>query len=127
MLWAGLLGCLLESPDEVLERDSRGDMGMVEPSVGMAAAISGKREVRLKLDRWGVMPEELLMGRVDMSESKGKLAWANPTGRGGERMEPKRLLRGAVLALSVLGLVNIWLEKYWREISPGRLGWAAGE
>ena len=107
MLWAGRLGCLPESLDEVLDRDRRGDMGMDEPSEGIAAAISGNRDVRLKLDRWAVMPEELVMGMGGMSGSKGKLAWANPTGRGGERMEPKRLLRGAALALSAPGLVNI--------------------
>lgn len=50
MLWAGRLGCFPESADEVLERDSRGDMGMDEPSVGMPVAISGNNEVRLKFD-----------------------------------------------------------------------------
>ena len=50
MLWAGRFGCLPESADEVLERDSRGDIGMAEPSVGMPVAISGNREVRLKLE-----------------------------------------------------------------------------
>lgn len=42
-------------------------------------------------------------------------------------MEPKRLLRGGALLLSVLGLLNIWFGKYWRVTSLGRLGWAAGE
>lgn len=50
ILWAGRLGCLPESAAEVLESESRGDIGMAEPSVGMPVAISGNREVRLKLD-----------------------------------------------------------------------------
>lgn len=122
MLWAGRLGCLPESAAEVLERDSRGDIGMAEPSVGMPVAISGNSEVRLKLDMWGVIPDELAMGMGGMSGSKGKLGWPKPTGRGGERIEPKRLLSGGALPLSALGLVNIWLDKYWRVTSLGRLG-----
>lgn len=126
MLWARRLGCLPESAEELLERDSKGDIGMAEPSGCIAVAISGNSEVRLKLDRCGVMPEGLLMDIGGMSESRGKLAWANPTERGGDRIEPKRLLRGAELLLSALGLVNIWLEKYWMGMSLARLGWAAG-
>lgn len=103
---------MLESADEVLERDSRGDMGMAEPSVGMPVAISGNSDVRLKLEMCGVIPDEFAMGMGGMSGSKGKLACPNPTGRGGERMEPKRLFRGGALPLSALGLVNIWLGKY---------------
>lgn len=116
-----------ESAADVLERDSRGDIGMAEPSVGMPVAISGNREVRLKLDMCGVIPEELAIGIGGISGSRGKLAWPKPTGRGGERIEPKRLLSGGALPLSALGLVNIWLGKYWRVTSLGRLGWAAGE
>lgn len=50
MLWAGRLGCLLESADDVLVRDSMGDICMDELSGGMPVAISGKSEVRLKLE-----------------------------------------------------------------------------
>lgn len=98
---------MLESVDDVLASDSRGDMGMEEPSGGIAVAISGKSEVRLKLGRCGVMLEEFPMGMGGISGSRGKLACAKPTARGGDRMELKRLLSGAVLLLSVLGLVNI--------------------
>lgn len=52
MLCAGLLeGCLVVSEVVVLVKDSRGDMGMAEPSGGSAVAISGNKEVRLKLER----------------------------------------------------------------------------
>lgn len=74
-----------------------------------------------------MIPDELAMGIGGMSGSKGKLAWPKPTGRGGERIEPKRLLSGGALPLSALGLVNIWLGKYWRVTSLGRLGCVAGE
>lgn len=75
MLWAGRLGCLPESADEVLDRDSRGDMGMAEPSGGMPVDISGNREVKLKLDMCGVIPDELAIGGIGgISGSKGKLA-----------------------------------------------------
>ena len=107
------MGCLPESLDEVLDRDRRGDMGMDEPSEGIAAAISGNRDVRLKLDRWAVMPEELVMGMGGMSGSKGKLAWANSTGGGGERMEPTRSLSGAARDWSAAGMVHIRSEKWW--------------
>lgn len=136
MLWAGRLLCLPESAAEALPSDSRGDMGMAEePSGGMVAvAISGKSEVRLKLGRCGAMAEGVFpMGKAGggiSGSSGGKLAWAKPTARGGDKMELKRLLSGGgALLLSAHGaeLVNIWLEKYCRGMSLGREGWAAGE
>lgn len=68
------------------------------------------------------MPEEFAIGIGVISVRSGKLACAKPTGRGGERIEPKRLLSGALPLLSVLGLVNIWFEKYCKGISLERLG-----
>lgn len=53
------------------------------------------------------MPEVLAIAIEDMSGSRGKLGCPKPTGRGGDRMEPKRLFRPPLLAFSVLGLVNI--------------------
>ena len=47
---------------------------MEEPSLGIAVAISGNSEVRLKLERCGVMPEALVMGMGGISGSRGKLA-----------------------------------------------------
>lgn len=44
------MGCFPESVDEVFERDSRGDIGIVEPSVGIPVVMSESSEVRLKLD-----------------------------------------------------------------------------
>lgn len=70
MLWAGRLDCLLESEEEVFA-SSKGDIGIEEPSGGIAEAISGNREVRLKLDKWGVMPEEFAMGIGVISVSSG--------------------------------------------------------
>lgn len=59
----------------MFDRDSRGDMGMAEPSGAMPVAISGNSDVRLKLDMCGVIPEELAIGAIGvMSGSKGKLA-----------------------------------------------------
>lgn len=51
MLWAGRLDCLFESEEVVLARDNKGDIGIEEPSGGIAVAISGNKEVRLKLDK----------------------------------------------------------------------------
>lgn len=71
MLWAGRLDCLLESEEEVFASDSNGDIGIEEPSGGIAEAISGKREVRLKLGKWGVMPDEFVIGIGAISVSSG--------------------------------------------------------
>lgn len=54
-----------------------------------------------------MIPDEFAIGIGVISVRRGKLACANPTGLGGERIEPKRLFRGALAVLSVLGLVNI--------------------
>lgn len=51
MLWAGRLDCLFESDEVVFARDNNGDMGIEEPSGGIAVAISGNKEVKLKLDK----------------------------------------------------------------------------
>lgn len=81
--------------------DSKGDMA--EPSAGRAVAISGKRDVKLKLDKC----DGLAMCIGGISGSRGNVVWEKPTGRGGDNMEPKRLFRPVVLVFSVLGLGNI--------------------
>lgn len=102
MLCAGRFDvCLEESEAEECDMESKGDTA--EPSGGRAVAISGKREVRLKLDRW----DGLAMCIGGISGSRGNVVWEKPTGRGGDNMEPNLLLLG----FSVLGLGNIWLEK----------------
>lgn len=117
MLCAGRFDvCLEESEAEGCDMDSKGDMA--DPSGGRAVAISGKRDVKLKLDRC----EVLAMCIGGMSGRRGNVVWEKPTGRGGDNMEPNRLFRPVLLVFSVLGLANIWLEKYGNVRSLDRLG-----